>query len=258
MADFYGSKNGESLWPDARPTPAPIVLPEPEPEPAPAPQPAPVQNPTAVQPLVIVPYVSQMQPLYQYTPEAMRAMYGANVNPQAFLDGIGDYDDYDDDYDDAVAAPKKRGANAMAIVGLLLGLIAVAFMVIGYFGFLPANILPFLCVYGDATVLNIIMTDLIEAIMNIPPFEITAILLPGLIALSALFTIITLLTNLFSVAARRYPIAGKVFAWLAFLFAAGAVAYLFVTAQAEVKIGAYILAGITLLIAIICTAGRRK
>ena len=290
MADFYGSRNGESLWPDAKPAPEPVVLPEPEP--MRAPQPAPQQdsgfrqNAPAVQPLVIVPYVSQMQPLYQYTPEAMRAMYGPNGNPQAFAApptqaydaydtfGAAPYGNaaygayngaYEDDYEEEYEAPaavaeskKRRRANAAAIVGFIFGLIAVAFMVIGYFGFLPESILPYLCVYKDATVINIIMTDLIEAIMNIPPFEITAILVPGLIALSALLTIITLLTNLFSVAARKYPIAGKVFAWLAFLFAAGAVGYLFFTARADVKIGAYVLAGITLLIAIICTTGRRK
>ncbi|MBR1747511.1 MAG: hypothetical protein IJ735_04795 [Clostridia bacterium] len=255
MADFYGSKNGESFWPDARVAPAP-PMPEIKPEPAPAP--AATQNTTAVQPLVIVPYVSQMQPLYQYTPEAMRAMYGNNVNEKAFLDDLDSYDAYDEAPVAAPVAKKRSRANAMAIVGLLLGLVTVAFMVLGYFGFLPAAILPYLCIYGDATVANVIMTDLIESIMNIPPFVFMEILVPGAIALSVLFTVITLLTNLFSVAARRYPIFGKVTAWLAFIFAAVAVVYLFIAARADVQIGAYVLVGLTLIIAIFCTAGRRK
>ena len=326
------------------PAPMPMYYPVPMPMPMAAPAPAapaqPTQNPPAVQPLVIVPYVSQMQPLYQYSPQAMREMYAKGEGPfspdfsdpyagneayavpyptasesqtyasnaydnanvvnsynaspayspepayqadpyaQQYAQPYGQpyppfdsyqpdpyqapyqesyYDPYTASYDEAPAEQKKgRRANAAAIFGFIFGLIAVAFMVIGYFNFLPETIAPYLCVVKDATVMNILLTDLIEAIQNIPPFDVMAMILPAAIALSALFTILTLLTNLFSVAARRYPIAGKVFAWLAFIFAGAAVGYLLATAMSDVKIGAYILAGITLLIAIICTTGRRK
>lgn len=256
MADFYGSKNGESFWPDAKPAPESLI-PEPPTNANPtAPvSAAPTQIPPAVQPLVIVPYSSQMQPLYQYTPEAMRAMFGSSVDGRGLLDGLGDPDD-EEDFPDVNFDRVRRKPNAMAIVGLILGVIAIAFMVIGYFGFLPAAILPFLQIYNGLTVLGVILTDLVGALTG-GAFELTAILAPGLIALSALFTIITLITNIASVVAKKYPIAGKVFAWMAFAFAAAAIIILWFQ-KTGMQLGASILLVLIWLIAILCTAGRRK
>ena len=100
------------------------------------------------------------------------------------------------------------------------------------------------------------MGDLIEGIQA-ETFDIMPILPVAALAVSALFIILTCLTSLFSVAARRYPMAGTVFAWLAFAFAVFGVVWTFIKSQDDINIGAYIVVGLSALIMIITLIRKR-
>lgn len=331
MADLYKSTDGKSFWPDANPAPVPDPIPEPEiPAPPVMPEPQltehyhkadvtfnmrmagssePVQNAPMVQPLVIVPYVSQMQPLYQYTPEGMRAAYeNGTYMPQATGSYMpypygGGYQSYptqqaapsyasaaslpaaapadEDFFDFPAAAPadefdgfdfsedgyetkakkekavkeKKSRANGTAIAGMIFGLIAIAFLVISYFNFLPEAILSILYIIRGKSIIALVMEDLIGMFSG--TIEILPLVEVGAFVLSALFVVITFLTNLFSVAAKRYPAAGSIFAWLAFLFAVAGTVIALVTEKSEVNYGAYILVGLTAIVMIISLIRKR-
>lgn len=267
MADFYGAGNGKSFWHDAPVEQVPTV-------PAPSSDASAYgaaeggQRPPIVQPLIIVPYASQMQPLYQYTPEAMNAYY----NQQPYSGGYdGAYgEDYyggqnyiDDGYtagyayepqtsvraNRASASKTKGRANAAAIVALILGLLAAAVMVVSHF-----VDMKYLYIIKDTGALKILMglPDLFKG-----DIDIKQLVFPVALALCALFTVLCLLTNLFSVGARRYPVAGKAFGVIAALGAAAALVMLFVNKE-EIEIGAYILTGLAVLTMIVCLAGKRR
>lgn len=250
MADFYGAGNGKSFWPDAPANKKPPISASKsaDTEIIAAPS-ANQQPPTLVQPLIVVPYSSQMQPLYQYTPEAMQSFYG-NA-PEGYGDMYEDRGDgalYEDAYVNEVKRVRKK-ANVNAILAFILSLITVAVIVVSKF--------------VELSYINIIKdSGALQILMDLPKLftagvEIMELIYPIGLAVCALFTVLTLFTNLFSVKANRYPIAGKVFAVLALLGAAVMLAILF-AAKKDIAIGAYILTGLSAVTALIALTGRRK
>lgn len=230
MADFYGAANGGSLWPDAQ-NGAPLPTPSAEDREIAAD----ASRMPMVQPIIVVPYSAQMQPL-------------SNYNPNGFGYGGAAEDEF---IEDAPAPARVRKANASAIIALLLGIVTVAVIVVGHF---VASLSMLNFTKNDSAVKLVLgLIDTFKA-GNI---DIKAILTPIGVAVGALFAALTLITNLFSVKAARYPIVGKIFAFLSFAGMALALIMLFVN-KLEIGIGAYIITGLTAVIMIICLTGRRK
>lgn len=262
MADFYGAGEGKSFWRDDN---ASSLLPETVKEPTipiPAPQeevlPTQVNNPagnvTMVQPLIVVPFSSQMQPLYQYTPEAMNAFYNGGAPSSEFAYPEGDGYGYaeDGEYRDDRAARKERKArkvNVSALFTFLFALIALAVSVISYF-----VDFEYILVADGKGALAIIM-GLTDAFGG--DLDIKALIMPAGLALGALFGIITALVGLFSVGAKRFALFGKITAVLALIFTGVALAMMFVN-KAEIGYGAYIITALYLITAIIALTAKGK
>lgn len=266
MADFYGAGEGKSFW---REDDTASLLPETVKEPtiqAPVPQeevmPAQVaaptgQNVTMVQPLIVVPFSSQMQPLYQYTPEAMNAFYNGGA-PSADY-GYGDSYGYDGGYDysersEEEARPAKRErkgrkVNVSALFVFLFALIALAVSAVSYF-----VDFEYILVADGKGALAIIM-GLTDAFGG--EIDIKSLIMPAGLALGALFGIITALTGLFSVGAKRFALFGKITAVLALVFTGVALAMMFVN-KVEIGYGAYIITAVYLITAIVALTAKGK
>ena len=150
---------------------------------------------------------------------------------------------------------KKGGANGTAIAAFIFGLIAIAFLVISYFNFLPEPILSILYIIRGKSIISLVMEDLIGMFSG--TIDILPLVEVGAFVVSALFIVLTFITSLCSVAAKRYPAAGTVFAWLAFVFAVAGPVIALVTEMNEVNYGAYILVGLTAIIMIITLIRKR-
>lgn len=245
MADYYGNSSGGSLWPDAQ-SGAPIPVESPEDRNADTeqgympvmPMPMPM-----VQPLIVVPYSGQMQPLSKYSP-----------------DGSGLYDpEYGDEYYYEDAPARARGVCISAIIGLILCLASIAFVAVGYF----LKDLSFLYVLKNGDT-NMGVIDIVMGLFSSEEgasTDIKEMLIPiGLIVYAA-FTVLTLIINLVGIKAQRYPIIGKIFGLLAMVGAILSLAMMFMTKEttgAEIQIGAYILTVLSVLTALIVMTGRRK
>ncbi len=125
MADFYSAEKGKSWWGDAPQAPA-------------TPAPSAVENieqtanvsgarPTVVQPFVVVPYVSQMQPLYQYDYSQMKnqnAFPGFGyMNPQPEMQA-NSYENTDE---------RESSAMPAKIFAFIFALLSIAVIVLGRF-----------------------------------------------------------------------------------------------------------------------------
>lgn len=232
MADFYGAGPGKSLWPDA-----PYVPPV-----APTEKTTGINvvagGSTTIQPYIIIP--SNANDL----PPELRDYYAglAYGNAPAAMPAP-----------EAVEAPAKakRKANAAAIIGLILSLITVAVMVVSYFvEFSYINIM-------DGKGALAILMGIVELFKGEEIVINDLVPVLGL-AVCALFTVLTLIVSLFSVARRKYPIAGKIFAPLAAIGAIVMTVMLFIGEGHSAEIGAYIVTGLAVVTAIVALAGRRK
>ena len=263
MADFYGAGEGKSFWRDDNGS---SLLPETVKEPtiqAPAPQeevlPTQVTNPTGqnvtmVQPLIVVPFSSQMQPLYQYTPEAMNSFYNGGVpsGEYAYPDGDGYGYAEEGGYEEARASRRERGerkVNVSALFTFLFALIAIAVSAISYF-----VDFEYILVADGKGALAIIM-GLTDAFGG--DIDIKSLIMPAGLALGALFGIITALVGLFSVGAKRFALFGKITALLALIFTGVALAMMFVN-KVEIGYGAYIITALYLITAIVALAAKGK
>lgn len=217
-----------------------------------------------VQPLVIVPYSSQMQPLYQYTsdgygPDAYGA--GAYAAP-AYGGAYGNpvprgYDDY---YEEEpvvvrrvrVEKEEKKGHNGGGIASTIFGLLLVIFVVVTYFFAIPVVNLN--VTETDNALLVVISTikQLIAGgitLSNMPLFGI------GLVV-ALVFGFLTYLASAFSLIGK-YNVAGKVFGVFALIGAILMVVMIFVD-KIKVGYGAYVVAALTILTAISALAAKRK
>lgn len=237
MPDMYGKKPGEKMWSDFNKTPQ---------------QP---QQPTArydggtmppiVQPLIVVPFASQMQPL----------------NPDGeFPFPCDDFDDgYDDFSEETVAQPvgvkkdrnvKTKKTNAGSVFSFIFGLIAIALIVVSYF----VNI-SYINVTESESALAV-MISAVKGIIGDGLGDIKALLFPLGLIVATLFTLLTFIVSAFSFR-RKYPIVGKVFAALALIGAALALAMVFVD-KMTVSYGAYALPAVIILMAISALAAKRR
>lgn len=242
MPDMYGKKPGEKMWSDFKKT-------------SEQPPQQPVRSasgtlPPIVQPLIVVPFSSQMQPLYPN---------GEVPFP---------YDDFaDDGYDDfderTVAEPvsgkkdkkvhtkrETKNINVGGVFAFLFGLIAIALVAVSYF----ANI-EYLNVTEGASALAV-MIAAVKDITGEGLGDIMTRLFPLGLIVGSLFTVLTFIASIFSFKGK-YPIVGKVFAVLALIGAALALAMVFVN-KMTVSYGAYALPAVIILMAISALAAKRR
>lgn len=134
MADHYSADKGSSWWSDAG-----VVYPE-LPLTSGAPSGGTAQNddavkPTVVQPFVVVPYVSQMQPLYQY--DYSNSGTYQNEDTESYIE---------DTYSDSKV-------NVFKIFAMIFALLTIAVLVVGKF-----VALDFLNIYGLNNGIDIILS----------------------------------------------------------------------------------------------------
>lgn len=259
MPDIYGRKQGDKMWSDfgKKEQPEQPVLPEAQP--AQTPQTGAVQQPPIVQPLIIVPYASQMQPLYQYTPEA----YGEGIPPYA--NGF-DYDDeFGGDFEEEPVAESKRrarkekriknkvaktGPNGGAITAFLFSLLAIVAAVVSYF-----VSIPYINITDGESLLGIVISTF-SSIIGGGLSDIMTMIFPLALTVAAIFGLLTYIVSAFSLSGK-YPVIGKIFAAVALIGAAVAIIMIFVD-KMTVAYGAYILPGLIALAAICALAAKRK
>ena len=249
--------------------PAPIEIPVAE-EPKP-------QQPTGavpyVQPLVIVPYVSQDQPLYYYDAnrqdaaddyipaeyyedmfeaEEASALPSANARPavkkSAYVDSASA------DYSVPVAKRRRR-FNVFGLLCFLLGGLYVA-MLFDLSGLIDGFTYNYL--YGGIAGFDMIKTLVESIIAGEFVFDVNLTLVPLLLTAGAVFAVITALCGIFTVASRT-PIGIKIIAILAFLLnAAMAVVAKFIVKIETDTFGLYILAGLSLVMCVMALVARRR
>lgn len=246
MPDMYGKKPGEKMWSDFKKTPE-----------------QPQQQPTArydggtmppiVQPLIVVPFASQMQPL---NPDGEIPFPYDDFND----DGYG----YDDFSEETVAQPvsikkakkvkTKKGAykktNAGSVFAFIFGLIAIALIVVSYF----VDISYINVTDGESALA--VMISAVNGIIGDGFGDIMALLFPLGLIVATLFTLLTFIVSSFSFRGK-YPIVGKVFAALALIGAALALVMVFVD-KMTVSYGAYALPAVIILMAISALAAKRR
>lgn len=238
-----------------------------------------IQATPVVQPLVVVPYSTPMQPLYHYgdgtlpigdiDSDYMRTHGGMmpGINPQGpMMPGMSDDIYYNMDEKEAgkVAKGKRRkGVGAVPILVMLL---------IALFGTLQlffAPLLDLLKVTGQETAFAVVGVDKIElyssimTVVKIFTGEVTfaftdyALLAQCCLAASAALLAIVFLLSLISITRRKLPIFVRILIILALLFTAGSIVLLaFFVEGATLGLSCYVLGGIMLLIFIISLFGK--
>lgn len=170
MADHYGAEKGNSWWSDAG-----VIYPDMPVAngtiPGQATQGNETTKPTVVQPFVVVPYVSQMQPLYQYDYSNTEAYPMSN---EEYIEDSG----------------SSSSVNIFKIFAMIFALLSIAVLVIGKF-----VSLDFLNIYGTNNGIGIIMgvmTTISEAkiMPMILTFGIIGVALTAVLIL--IFSIITI------------------------------------------------------------------
>ncbi|NCA92745.1 hypothetical protein EOM82_05780 [bacterium] len=127
MADYYSAEKGKSWWVDANQTPA-NISPTASENSVEAQAAGNVTKPTVVQPFVVVPYVSQMQPLYQYDYSQMNQARSQQAYGYSDMQG--------DDHLDS-SSEKSEGSDSAVvkskIAAIIFALLSIAVIVIGRF-----------------------------------------------------------------------------------------------------------------------------
>ncbi len=257
MPDIYGKKPGEKMWSDFKKSSEQPCKESEQSQRASeqsceTARPDGGKMPPLVQPLIVVPFASQMQPLYQNG--------GFPFS----------YDDmYDDGYDDveeetvaeeSVGVKKEKKVktkkstdkriNVGSVFAFIFGLVAIALVAISYF----VNI-AFINVTESESALAV-MISAVKGITENGLGDIKTLLFPLGLIVATLFTLLTFIVSAFSFK-RKYPIAGKVFAALALIGAALALIMVFVD-KMTVSYGAYALPAVAILMAISAFAAKRR
>lgn len=277
MSDYYKAREGENYWPDAyadgeygkRPgkgaagagyPPAPAL-------PAPAPGrgvPAmyPTQLPPVVQPLVIVPYSSQTQPLLTFTPDMSAYGEYRGVPGEAAWNYSSGGGTESPALEKSEKVEKKRRANVGAIFILIFSLLLVLtlalprFADIPYFDFVTsANVSEAGSEIDSETGAADTAFGRIETLVtDFPSLSGDVKLLVGYIGLAAgaVCGAITLILSLFSLAARKVPVITKIFAILSFVGMAACLIIAFVRRESPFvgMITPVVLSGLAFLTAI--------
>ncbi len=148
MADYYSAEKGKSWWSDASLTPVdPSTAVNENSEEVVAGNPS---KPTVVQPFVVVPYVSQMQPLYQYDYSQMNKSIASQGLGYSNMQG----DNYaEDSYDSIERGSVGAVVSKSKIAAIILALISIAVIVIGKF-----VSISFLYIVEDSSGINLLIS----------------------------------------------------------------------------------------------------
>lgn len=217
-----------------------------------------------IQPLVVVPYVSTQQPMYYYKPEDENANA---VDEKYYEDLFEEEESYALDGETAaLALPRreraeisgekaergKKKANALAIIGVILGIVYIALMF--DFGKLIDGF-NYNYIYNGKAGIDVIM-DLING--GMAEFAIETSLLPILVTASVALIAVTTVCLLFTVAGRT-PIAIKIIAAIAFVCNAATAVVAIAVNKIELETyGVIIMAAIALVIFILTACARTK
>lgn len=185
-----------------------------------------VQLSPIVQPIAFVPYNTQEQPLFQY---------GSSYDfEQAKEDIANEFEEEDKEYEESLQVKKVR---VLPIFLVVLSLLLVAVMVVGEF-VLQEYLILSADMSGYAYVMDFV--DLLSA----GEMVIADMILPGCVALIALFAIINILANLIKIKSKGACCVSKI--CLFFMLALSLVLVLTnLMNDAEIGYGLYAVAGIS-------------
>ncbi|MBO4539325.1 MAG: hypothetical protein J5781_03535 [Clostridia bacterium] len=237
-----------------------------------------IQATPVVQPLVVVPYSTPMQPLYHYgdgtlpigdiDSEYMRMNGGMmpGVNPQGpMMAGASDdmYYNMDEKTGKKSKSKRSRGVGAVPILVMLL---------IALFGTLQlffAPLLGLLKVEGLETAFAVVGAEKVELYSSIMKvvgiftgettfaFDNYLLLAQCCLAVCAVLLAITFILSLFSITRKKLPLFVRILVILALLFMAGSIDLLaFLVESATLGLSCYVLGGLMLLIFIISLCGK--
>ena len=236
-----------------------------------------VQATPVIQPLVVVPYSTPMQPLYHYgdgtlpigdiDSEYMRMNGGMmpGINPQGPMMGASDdiYYNMDEKTGKKSKRQKGRGVGAVPILVMLL---------IALFGTLQlffAPLLGLLKVEGLETAFAVVGAEKVELYSSIMKvvgiftgettfaFDNYLLLAQCCLAAGAALLAITFILSLISITRKKLPLFVRILVILALLFTAGSIVLLaFFTEGATLGLSCYVLGGLMLLIFIISLCGK--
>ncbi len=236
-----------------------------------------VQATPVIQPLVVVPYSTPMQPLYHYgdgtlpigdiDSEYMRMNGGMmpGINPQSPMMGASDdiYYNMDEKTGKKSKRQKGRGVGAVPILVMLL---------IALFGTLQlffAPLLGLLKVEGLETAFAVVGAEKVELYSSIMKvvgiftgettfaFDNYLLLAQCCLAIGAALLAITFILSLISITRKKLPLFVRILVILALLFTAGSIVLLaFFTEGATLGLSCYVLGGLMLLIFIISLCGK--
>lgn len=267
MPDFYKKKEGLFAVNNPQPTAEPTANAQPTANTQNSTQNSmiggqsgPMVQPPIYQPLVIVPYSSQMQPLYQYTPEGMPGMNEDFDEESEFEDVSVEKGASAKEIKAAKKQAKKEAkANKVAykktnlggIFAMIFGLLAIALVAVTYFvATLPIN----LNVTESGNALQIVI-DAVKSFIG-STVVITDMLFEIGLAVGLVFIVLTYLVSVFSMVGK-YPVIGKIFAVIAVIGVGLMLAMMFKN-EMEIGYGAYAITGLTVLMAICAIAAKRK
>ena len=240
-----------------------------------------VQSAPVIQPFVVVPYSTPMQPIYHYSDGTLpigdidsnyMQAHGMPQNPMMnpMMGGMGYDDIYYNDQETVKKSKKvkkvKEGRCAVSAASIII------MILIALFGTVTLFIKPLLSLIGlemetsfvawNAGTITLFSSfeTLIDVVMGKVAFDLkdTLLIVRGLLVIGSVFLALVFLTSLFTLRRRGTPIFGKIMAFLAFAAVAVAVVLCFLNKEYTVGITAYILAGIAFLVFFVSLFGRRR
>ena len=186
--------------------------------------------------------------------------YGAS-NPFG-MGGMGGFDPYNP-YGNAApaAADKKGGKNKRtvkkaAIFAIIFSILILAVIIVPNF-LNGQDFVEYLNIVEGKNGYSMIM-DLVDTVTGGGSFEIMDMLVPGGLAILAIFTALTLLFNIFSIKARKYPILCRLVAFIALIGALLMAIMLVVKEMEAMAYGAIIVTALALINALVTLTGKRK
>ena len=242
-----------------------------------------VQSTPVIQPFVVVPYSTPMQPIYHYSDGTLpigdidsNYMQAHGMPPQNPMMGnpmmgMGGYDELYYNDEETGKKSKKRKREKRAGTGVSAASIIIMIL-IALFGTVTLFIEPLLSLIGiqmetafvvwnagSITLFSSFQT-IIDVVLGKVAFDLsnTLLIVRGLLVIGSVFLAIVFLTALFTIGRKGTPIFGKVMAFLAFAAVAVAVVLCFLNKDYTLGITAYILAGLALLVFFVSLFGRRR
>ena len=263
-------KKGAEINPSSVATPEPTVEQTQAPV-APSQYSQPTQGVPYIQPLVVVPYVSNEQPMYYYDASALQQ---GKEGSEEYYEDMFDTEEssaLDEpkqrrmreqpiEYYDVPAQPepsvtKTRKANVFAILSFLFCGIYIA-LLFNLTSLMESFTYNFL--YGGNAAFDIIKAFVEGIIANGFAFDVNTTLVPMLVSAGAVFMAITAICSIVTVASRT-PIVIKIIAALAFLLNVGAaVVAKFIVKMDITTYGLYILAGVSFVVFLFTMIARNK